>query len=595
MFEPHFPGFDKQDGFDPEKELSELLDGPFMAPPAFNVTAGQNPPSEDPPADQGDRDQFITDTARREMETTADFARFLPMEDLQQINQISHPVKDAYLNPLENSNLSRQNLELMYQEWLEQDPDADPRKFAYMLTTAYSETYHTMQGVNESIDPTQWAKDNVSAYADTGYWGRGFVQLTWQSGYQKLGEELGLDLKEFPQMAVLPSISSDIMGTGMFQSGYGGDNTLSQFFNGSQADWTGARSIIGVNDGEGIGARGEAIYQDMLSYEQAKADGDIPADMSLTDYLYAHGETNLFGEARNADAIRILHALGYYAYERPGFGEPNEAQSQYMTDSDSSGYAYEMLQLDTPAEKAALIAFQKDYNAAHNLETPLNEQGVLDEATMRALNAGGHQIASGNEMINYAFNGELTPTDLFAESLSRFQKGESGIQTLGGELLSYMPAPDPQVVLNIFAELSDRDARRLAHAMASQALDHDALAGMNTEILIHLRNTLQGEQFGDKLAEAVSTILPSADDHLEANAEQADRIDAVLSHEGGPRPKYHIVEAGGTWWGIQQQYAQWDVTQEELLELNGLDGSSPLQIGQSLLLPKRTWGPLEEV
>lgn len=594
MFEPHFPQFDKQDGFDPEQELSDLLSGPSMVPPAFNVTAGDEDSPSPPNQDQGDRDQFITDTARREMETTADFARFLPPEDLASISQISHPVKDSYLNPLENSNLSRQNLELMYQEWQEQDPDADPRKFAYMLTTAYTETYHSMQSTNESINPSHWEEDNVSAYADTGYWGRGMVQLTWQSGYNKLGEELGLDLEQFPQMAVLPTIATDVMGTGMFQSGYGPNMTLDQFFNGSQENWTGARSIIGSNDAEGIGQRGEAIYQDIQAYEQAKANGEIPADMSMTDFLYERGETNLFGSARNADAMRILHALGYYEYERPGYANPNEAQEQYMADADAGGYAYEMLQIDTPAEKNALIAFQKDYNAAHNLETPLNEQGVLDEATMQALNAGGHQIQSGNDMINYAFNGELTPTDLVTESMGKYQSGASGLEQLAGELLSYMPVPDPQQVIGLFEALSAKDARRLAHAMASQADTHNALAGINSEILIHLRNTLQDETLVDKIVEAAAAVFPAADDHLEANAAQAERIEGVLAHDGGPTPKYHITAAGDSWWGILQQYAEWNVTQAEMEELNGLEAGATLGVGQNLILPQRVWGALDQ-
>ena len=527
MFEPPFPHFDKQDGFDPEEELSDLLGPGSMAPPTFNVTAGDKLQTPDQAQDQGDRDQFITATAQREMETTADFARFLPFEDLQEINQISHPVKDAYLDPLTNANLSRPNLELLYQEWQEQDPDADPRKFAYMLSTAISETYHTLQGVNEAIGPEQWSQDSVSAYADSGYWGRGFAKLTWQSGYQKLGEELGLDLEKYPRMALLPTIAADIMGTGMFQSGFGSNATLDQFLNGGQSDWKGARSIVGVSDGEAIGARGEAIFQDILAFHKAQSKGEIPKGLSLTDFLYENDGSKLFEEAKKADAVRLLNALGYCEFEGPELEEPSEQQAQYLADSAAAGYAPAMLSLNKPAQTAALAAFQRDYNAAHPLENPLNEQGLLDEATQKALHAGGHQIQSGNAMIGYAFDGALKPTDLFIAALSNFKNGSWGIPMLASKLLSYMPAPDPGQVQDIFEQLSPRDARRLALSMGQQSETGDALAGLNREVLELLRKVLQEDSADEKQGSIAAESAQGQD--IDAYAVQLERIEALLA------------------------------------------------------------------
>src|SRR5438132_13326974 len=74
---------------------------------------------------------------------------------------------------------------------------AEPRWLAYILATAFHETAHTMQPVEE------FGKGHGHEYGRAinghAYYGRGFVQLTWDYNYKKLGEMLGVDLLSKPE------------------------------------------------------------------------------------------------------------------------------------------------------------------------------------------------------------------------------------------------------------------------------------------------------------------------------------------------------------------------------------------------------------
>lgn len=101
---------------------------------------------------------------------------------------------------------------------------------AYALATAYHETAHTMQPIKEfggyeyymklydisGKDPTRAKRyENTSVGDGAKYCGRGYVQLTWKRNYRVLGEKLGIDLINVPDLALNPDIASDIMTIGM--------------------------------------------------------------------------------------------------------------------------------------------------------------------------------------------------------------------------------------------------------------------------------------------------------------------------------------------------------------------------------------------
>ena len=119
----------------------------------------------------------------------------------------------------------------------------DQRQVAYLLATAKHETAGTMQPIAE------YGKGKGRPYGrpdpKTGktYYGRGFVQLTWIYNYDRAGKELGVDLVNSPDKAMVPEIAARIAVTGMLEGWFTGKK-LSDYFNDKKADPINARKII---------------------------------------------------------------------------------------------------------------------------------------------------------------------------------------------------------------------------------------------------------------------------------------------------------------------------------------------------------------
>ena len=65
---------------------------------------------------------------------------------------------------------------------------------AYIMATAWWETAHTVEPVKEAYwvkNAEAWRKKNLRYYP---WYGRGYVQLTWERNYIHAGKQLGLDL-----------------------------------------------------------------------------------------------------------------------------------------------------------------------------------------------------------------------------------------------------------------------------------------------------------------------------------------------------------------------------------------------------------------
>jgi putative chitinase len=123
---------------------------------------------------------------------------------------------------------------------------------AYMLATARHETAHTMQPIEE------YGKGHGRKYgAPAGpyghvYYGRGFVQLTWLSNYEKAEAELGIPLVKRPELALELKPASAIMFEGM-EHGWFTGKKLSDYIGQHGADYKNARRIInGVDKSEAI-------------------------------------------------------------------------------------------------------------------------------------------------------------------------------------------------------------------------------------------------------------------------------------------------------------------------------------------------------
>jgi len=125
-------------------------------------------------------------------------------------------------------------------------PMSDIRWLAYMLATTYHETAQRMWPITELGSPEYLQSKTYYPYI-----GRGFVQLTWESNYDKVSKALSLiderDLVVHPEVALDSLIATRILFRGMAEGWFTGKK-LGQYFNSEKDDPVNARQIINGND-----------------------------------------------------------------------------------------------------------------------------------------------------------------------------------------------------------------------------------------------------------------------------------------------------------------------------------------------------------
>ncbi len=121
--------------------------------------------------------------------------------------------------------------------------DGDENKLVYILATARHES--RLKPIKEwratSSQTTIYNLQN--RYWDTGYYGRGFVQLTWERNYAKMSEFTGLNLVKNPDLALIPDYAGDIIVYGMINGSFT-RRKLSEFINSSSIDFYNARKTV---------------------------------------------------------------------------------------------------------------------------------------------------------------------------------------------------------------------------------------------------------------------------------------------------------------------------------------------------------------
>lgn len=121
----------------------------------------------------------------------------------------------------------------------------DIRFAAYMLATVQHETADTYAPVRESFRQTEdWRRRNLRYFP---FYGRGYVQLTWEANYAKAGRLLGVDLVEDPDAALIPAHSYQIMTWGMREGWFTGKK-LADYLTPDRTDYVNARRIINGTD-----------------------------------------------------------------------------------------------------------------------------------------------------------------------------------------------------------------------------------------------------------------------------------------------------------------------------------------------------------
>lgn len=116
---------------------------------------------------------------------------------------------------------------------------------AYVLATAYWETARTMKPVREAYWLSEsWRRNNLRYYP---WYGRGYVQLTWEDNYKRASQKLNLDLTTDADAVMEPEVSAEILVVGMLEGWFTGKR-LSQYINNDTTDYVNARRIVNGTD-----------------------------------------------------------------------------------------------------------------------------------------------------------------------------------------------------------------------------------------------------------------------------------------------------------------------------------------------------------
>ncbi|TRU46724.1 MAG: carboxypeptidase [Microcystis aeruginosa Ma_QC_Ch_20071001_S25D] len=114
-------------------------------------------------------------------------------------------------------------------------------QIAYVLATTQWETAQTFQPVREAFWLNEdWRRRNLRYHP---YYGRGYVQLTWKTNYQKYGGILGIDLVNKPDLAMNQNVALFVLVHG-FKTGAFTGRKITDYINNHQTDFLNARRCI---------------------------------------------------------------------------------------------------------------------------------------------------------------------------------------------------------------------------------------------------------------------------------------------------------------------------------------------------------------
>ena len=148
------------------------------------------------------------------------------------------------------------------------------RWLAYMLSTAYHETAHTMQPIAEyggrryfdKYEPgTRIGKNLGNTLTGDGYRfrGRGFVQLTGRRNYHVASTKLGVDFVADPEAVRVEKHAAAIMFAGMEQGWFTGKK-LADYITPKKTDYVNSRRIINGTDRAALIARYASAFEAAL-------------------------------------------------------------------------------------------------------------------------------------------------------------------------------------------------------------------------------------------------------------------------------------------------------------------------------------------
>lgn len=163
---------------------------------------------------------------------------------------------------------------------------ADIRHIAYALATIYHETAGSMQPVEEGYYLGKRAKAFQKTLRYYPFFGRGYVQLTWKTNYERAGKALGIDLVNKPELALSKEVSYQVLTRGMFGAWFT-KHRLTDHINDVKCDYVNARRIINGTDKAGLIAGYAKTFERILvsatSPKPASASEPLPTSEVSTD------------------------------------------------------------------------------------------------------------------------------------------------------------------------------------------------------------------------------------------------------------------------------------------------------------------------
>lgn len=153
---------------------------------------------------------------------------------------------------------------IILDEWEEREEE-DLRQLAYILATAFHETAKTMQPIRE-----YGSQSYLKSKKYYPWYGRGYVQLTWDYNYKKFQPEVlevfGVDIIKDPDNAMIPDVAAYVMFEGMYRGTFNGKGKgLDFYFHDTVAEWKEARRTVNVLDkADAIAAIAKQFYADLI-------------------------------------------------------------------------------------------------------------------------------------------------------------------------------------------------------------------------------------------------------------------------------------------------------------------------------------------
>ncbi len=122
---------------------------------------------------------------------------------------------------------------------VENDPRwENTQQIAYFLATIQHETASTFQPIKEfRAKKGSEGRAIQDRYWLSGYYGRGYVQITWKKNYEKFG------IVDEPDKALEPETAYEIASEGMLKGLFTGKR-LSDFIHGDETDYVNARKVV---------------------------------------------------------------------------------------------------------------------------------------------------------------------------------------------------------------------------------------------------------------------------------------------------------------------------------------------------------------